>query len=388
MLKQVLAVTGLNLSNLRSRLGVSTIVVVGVGGVVAVLLGLLAMSSGFRAALVETARPDRALIVRNGSNNEMDGWVTAEEHAILAQYEGIDVASGETYATISLPLHGGDGATAHAVARGVSAAAFRLRPELRIVRGRAFQPGKDEIIVGVGAVREYEGLDVGDRIEARNATLTVVGQFSAEGTAVESELWMDLPIAQDIFRRQGVVSVVRARLEAGASFGDVGNRIAADPRLPLTLVPESEFFAEQSASRAALIETFAYLIAGVMALGSAATAINVMYTAVSRRSVEIATLRALGFGSSGVVTSVIVEAMLLATLGGLIGAAIVYFALDGYSSATFNNASGSELAFAFRLTPKLIGVGLLWALGLGLVGGLLPAIRASRLPIARVLVGE
>jgi putative ABC transport system permease protein len=382
MFREIVAMTRLNLSSLRSRIGASTIIVVGMAGVVAVLLGLLSMSSGFRAVLAETARPDRVLIVRNGSNNEMSGWVTRDELGILRNFEEIDVASGEVYVTISV-LRRSTGTTADVVGRGVTADAFALRPEVQIVEGRRFEPGKGEVIVGVRAAAQYSGLAVGDRIDARGTIWTVVGHFAADGTAVESEIWIDLPVAQDVFRRAGVVSLVRARLANGVAAAELSERLAADARLPLTVVREADFFAEQSASRAKLIDVFAYFVGGIMALGAVMAALNTMYTAVSKRTIEIATLRALGFGSAGVVTSVVVEAMVLALAGALLGAAIVYFALDGYATTTRNDAAGSQVAFAFRMTADRTWLGLSWALVLGFVGGLLPALRAARLPITQ-----
>jgi putative ABC transport system permease protein len=370
----------MNLANLRSRVGASAIVVVGMAGVVAVLLGLLAMSSGFRAVLAETARPDRVLIVRNGSNNEMSGWVTADELGLIRSLDGVAVASGEVYVTISVPRRG-KGTEDDVVGRGVTDAAFTLRPEVRIVEGRRFEPGKGEVIVGVKAARQHSGLAVGDELRARSATWTVVGHFVADGTAVESEIWMDLPVAQDVFRRAGVVSLVRAKLAGGVDVEHVRARMANDARLPFTVVRETDFFAQQSASRAAVIDGFAYFIGVIMALGAVMAALNTMYAAVSRRTIEIATLRALGFGTTSVVASVVAEAILLAALGALIGAALVYLVLDGYSTSTFNEASGTQLGFAFRMTAERAALGISLALLLGFLGGLLPALRAAHMPI-------
>ena len=386
MWKQTAAVTLMNLENLRSRAGSSATVVVGSAAVVAVLLGLLAMSDGFRAALVETARSDRGLILRNGSNNEMDGWIGLPELAILETYEGFAVTSGEVYTTLTVPKRE-VGTSADVVCRGVTAAAFALRPEVRIVEGRTLVPGRNEIIVGASTARQYAGLDVSDRVQARTATLEVVGHFVAEGTAVESEIWMDRSIAQSVFRRTSTVSVVRVKLDPTADATALNQRLAADPRLTGTLIPEREFFAAQSASRAALIDAFAYLIAGIMALGSVFGALTTMFTAVGRRSVEIATLRALGFHAVPVVTSVLVEATALALAGGILGTAVAYAALDGYNASTLNPAAGSQLAFAFRVTPESIRLGLVWATALGIIGGSVPAIRAARLPITTVLRG-
>ena len=201
----------MSLENLGSRAASSATGVVGSAAVVAVLLGLLAMSAGFRSALVETAKPDRGLILRNGSNNEMDGWIGLQEFAILETYEGFDVASGEVYTTLIVPKRGA-GTTVDVLCRGVTAAAFALRSEVRIVSGRTLVPGRNEIIVGASAARQYAGLDVGDSVQARTATLRVVGHFVAEGAAAESEIWMHRAIAQSVFRRTSTVSVARVKL--------------------------------------------------------------------------------------------------------------------------------------------------------------------------------
>ena len=216
----------------------------------------------------------------------------------------------------------------------------------------------------------------------------MVGHFAAAGTSVESEIWIDRSVVQDVYRRMGGVGLVRARLAPGVDVNSLALRIAEDPRLQLGLLTETEFFSEQSANRVALINVFAYFIAGVMGFGSVLAALNTMYIAVSRRTVEIATLRAVGFGASGVVVSVMIESMVLALVGGLAGALLVYLALDGYAATTFNNASSSQVAFAFRVTPELAVTVLSWALALGFVGGLLPALRAARLPITRALRGD
>lgn len=384
MLRQLLAITVMNFANLRHRIGSSVVVVVGVAGVVAVLLGLLAMSSGFRRTLTDTAREDRALVVRGASNNEISGWLGADEVAAIAGTEGIAIASGEIYATLAVTKRA-SGVATDVVGRGVGADAFALRPELSIVRGRRFEPGKAEVIVGVDAYAQYVGLDVGDRLDARNMTFTVVGHFAAASTAVESEIWMDSVIAQSVYRRAAGASVVRIKLGPGATADAVRARLDDDPRVTVTLIPEVEFYAAQSAARAALIDAFAYAIAAIMAIGAIAAALNTMYTAVSRRTYEIGTLRAMGFDSVAIVASVLGEALLLAGCGGLIGAAAVYLMLDGVTTSTFNNAADSQVAFAFLLTPRLIATGVVAAVVIGALGGLLPALRAARMSIARAL---
>ena len=385
--REIAAVTWMNLTNLGSRASASLIIVVGIGGVVAVLLGLMAMSNGFRAALTETARSDRVLILRGDATSEISGSIDSDQLGIIATAPGIDVASGEIIVTIALRERG-SGTDVDAAGRGVSAEGFELRDEVEIVAGRNFEPGTSEIIVGIRAAARYEGLDVGDRIKARTTTWVVVGHFSAAGTAVESEIWLDRSVGQDVYRRSGSVSVARARLSGEVSVQELSDRFEKDPRLRLAVIPETEFFAQQTEDRTALINAFAYFIATIMAIGAVLAALNTMYVAVGRRTTEIATLRTLGFSGGSVVVSVLVEAMLLALVGGLAGALLVYLALDGYATSTFNDASSTQVAFSFRVTPDLALTGILWALVLGFVGGLMPALRAANLPLTEALRGE
>ncbi|NJN52343.1 MAG: hypothetical protein HC809_11875 [Gammaproteobacteria bacterium] len=236
--------------------------------------------------------------MRSGSTNEMSGWVAAEQLAILESTEGLDVVSGEVYVAISARKRD-DASKVDVVGRGVTAAAFALRPEVVVVRGRSLEPGKAEMVVGVGANAQYQGFEIGDTVDARGMAFTVVGHMTAAGSAVESEVWMDLPLAQTVFRRPGGVSVARVRVAPVVGFAALNERLADDPRMSVAIIPETEFFASQSASRAALIDFFAYFVAAVMGVGAVAAALNTMYTAVRRRTVEIATLRAIGFGASG-----------------------------------------------------------------------------------------
>ncbi len=384
MLKQILSVTWLNLTNLGSRIGISLVIVVGIGGVVAVLLGLLAMSNGFRSTLMQAVHPDRVLLLRSGSNNEMESWVSNEDLAVLATYEGLQTLSPEVYVTINVQKQQA-GTMADVVGRGVTASALQLRSEVEITAGRMFQPGTGEILAGTAAVQQFRGLNIGDRIRVRDAELTVVGHFSAAGAAAESELWMDLPVARDVFRRTGA-SVVRAAVTEPAAIDTIAANMAADPRLSTTLVTEQQYFAAMAGARTALMETFAYLIAGIMALGSVVAALNTMYTAVNRRTLEIGTLRALGFQRPAVVISVVTEAMVLALLGALLGAAAVYLVFDGMAAATVDGA-GASVAFAFSVSPDMLLTAVMAALLLGFAGGSLPALQAARMPITRALRG-
>lgn len=386
MLKQILEVTWMNLLNLNARRGASLVIVVGMAGVVAVLVGLLAMSAGFTAALKSSGRPDRAIILREGSTQEIDGGISAEAQQIVSQLEGIARASGEVYVGLDLPSRA-TGKPATAVGRGVAMAAFDVRPEIAIVAGRRMNPGHNEMIAGTAAVQQYTGLEIGDEVELRGSTWMVVGHFEGGGAAYASEIWMDLSLTQATFRRAGTVSSIRVQLEHPGAAADVRDRLRADPRLELDLTTEFDFYATQSRTRAELIESFAYLVATIMAMGSIVAALNTMYSAVSTRTIEIATLRALGFGGLPIVVSVITEALLLAFAGSVLGGALVYVLFDGYAASTLNAEAYSQVAFEFAVTPDLLLLGVSWALILSLIGGLFPAIRAARLPIVAALRG-
>lgn len=386
MFDQIIAITAMNLQNIAARRGTSSVVVVGIAGVVAVLVGLLAMAAGFSAALTTTAEPDRGVVLGHGSRNEMNSWLTNEEFNIVSQLEGVRVASDELYVVVDLTQKS-TGEQAYVVGRGVTSAAFTVRPELRVTGGRIPEPGRSELLVGKTAAQEFAGLDVGDEIVLRDGSWTVVGHFETGGTSNESEIWMDLPLAQSAFRRD-VASTARLLLTDENAVADVRAQIERDPRLNLSLVSEEDFYAAQSETRTGLIETFTYFIAGIMAVGAVVAALNSMYVAVGSRTVEIATLRALGFGRLPIVASVVFEALFLSLVGGALGAAVVYFAVDGYTTSTLNSASNSQVVFGFAVTPNLLAAGIVWALVLGFLGGLLPAVHAARLPITTALRGK
>ena len=244
------------------------------------------------------------------------------------------------------------------------------------------------MLVGAAAAREYVGLEVGDRVQLRDQPWIVVGHFETGGSATESEVWMDLATAQAVFRRAGAVNSIRVQLEEPGSTTAINAQIQNDPRVRAALLTESEFYGGKSKAQTELIEGFAYFVAAIMAVGAVIAALNSRYAAVSVRTVEIATLRALGFGSAPVVASVMFEAMVLALVGGILGGAIVYAAFDGYGASTLNNTAHAQVAFGFRVTSQLLQLGIVWALALGFVGGLLPALRAARMPITAALRGE
>ncbi|MXY52435.1 MAG: ABC transporter permease [Gammaproteobacteria bacterium] len=387
MLGQVLEVTLMNLRNVRSRLGSSSVIVVGISCVVGVLIALLAMAAGFRATLETGGAPDRAIVMRDGSESEMLSNVSPNDRFYVSTFAGIDAASAELYTVADVPKRD-TGLDANLIVRGVEAEAFEVRPEVRIVEGRNFVPGRAEIIAGRNAQSEFAGLDIGNSLEFRNSEWTVVGVFEDGGSAHESEIWVDLAVAQSAFRRGGTVSSLRLRVDSPASMDALRARVEDDKQLDLKLVPEEEYLAAQASGLATTIELFGTVVAYIMAVGAVFAALNTMYSAVVSRTVEIATLRALGFGGLPVVVSVMIEAIALAFIGGLLGAAIAWFGFNGYTVSTLNNASFSQIAFDFAVTPELMTNGLIWALVLGTIGGLFPAVRAARLPITTALRGE
>ena len=387
MLRQIFEITALNLSNLPSRIGSSSVIVVGIAGVVGVLVALLAMAGGFEAALERGGKPDRAIVLRSGSGSEMTSNLAQDAVNIVSSMEGVDASSAELYIVVDVPKRSG-GQVANLVVRGVEHTGFEIRPEVRIVAGRPFTPGTREMIAGRGASAEFQGIDLGATVELRDGAWTITGLFEANASAYESELWADLPVAQSAFRRGGTTQSIRIRVQSPRDIPALAERVEADPRLDLEVIGEEEFFRGQSNAISGLIRGFGYTVALIMAVGAVFAALNAMYTAVSARTVEIATLRALGFGGGPVVVSVIIEALGLGVLGGLLGGAVAYFGFNGFTVSTLNQGSFSQVAFDFAVTPELLLSGLAWAVTLGLLGGLFPAVRAARLPITTALRGE
>jgi putative ABC transport system permease protein len=381
---QIVEITAMNLRSVRSRLGSSSVIVVGIAGVVAVLVALLAMGTGFRAALERSGDPHRVIVLRGGSTGELSSGLPNEARNIVASMEGVVAASGELFMVADIPKRSNQ-SMANVVVRGVEEAAFSVRPEIQIVQGRRFQPGRGEVIAGRGAVAEFEGLELGGEIEFRDTTWTVVGVFEAGGSAYESEVWADLGSAQSAFRSGGFLSSMRLQVDDPDRVATMAAEVEADPRLDLEISSEPAYYRSQANALASLITGFGYAVASIMAIGAVFAALNTMYSAVSNRTVEIATLRALGFGGLPVVTSVMIEALLLATVGGILGAGLAYVGFNGMTVSTLNQASFSQVAFDFAVTGELMVLGLVWAVALGAIGGLFPAVRAARLPITAAL---
>src|SRR5262249_49461743 len=295
---------------------------------------------------------------------------------IVSSMEGIAETSAELFTITDVPKRS-SGSPANLVVRGVQASAFSIRPEVHLVEGRMFDSGKRELIAGRGAAKEFSGIDLNAHVAFRDSDWTIVGIFESGGTASESELWTDLPVAQTAFRRGRRISTLRVRLTAAEAAAPLAARIASDPRLDLQLKTEPEYYAAQSEDLTILITRFGYLVATIMAIGAVFAALNTMYSAVSARTVEIATLRALGFGGAPVVVSVMVEALLLGLAGGALGALFSYVVYNGATTSTLGGGF-TQVAFAFHVTPKLVATGVTWAVSLGAIGGFFPAIRAAR----------
>lgn len=389
-LSQVALVTRTNLLTLPQRLGPSLAAAVGVAGVVAVMVAVLSIAEGFKAALASTGEEDNAVVLRGGSNAEMNSWMPLEHTRIISNAPGIlrgpegAVASSELFVIVDIDKRS-TGTEANVPLRGVEAAAFRVRQQVEIVEGRNFEPGRNEIIAGVGAAGQFAGLHVGNTLRWGENEWTVVGLFTSGGSVWESELWCDVRVLQPAYRRGSNFQAVYVKLDDADSFDRFKDALTTDPRLDVMVERETEFFLEQSLQLHGIISTLGYFVALLMGIGAVFGALNTMYSAVAARTREIATLRALGFGGGPVVLSVLIESMLLALAGGLVGGATAYLAFNGYQAATLNWTSFSQVAFSFTVTPAILTAGLVWALVMGLIGGLLPAYRAARLPVAAAL---
>ncbi|MBM3878413.1 MAG: ABC transporter permease [Verrucomicrobia bacterium] len=385
-LRQLAAVTQFGLASIPQRAGSVAAAVFGIAGVVAVLVGTLSIGEGFRQALRSSGSPEVALVMRSGSESESVSFLSRADTRVIADAPGVrrtgagPLASAELLVIVNLPKRS-TGTDANVLLRGVEDAAFSVRDEVRVLAGRRFEPGCNELMVGRGAASEYVGLEVGQTLRLGRIDWRVVGVFSARGGAAESELWTDTVALQNGYQRGNSYQSVLARLESAAAFETFQRALSGDPRLNVKVQRLDEYYAEQSRLIYRLITGLGSLIAGLMGLGAVFGALNTMYSAVAARTREIATLRALGFGNGPVIFSVLLEALLLALGGGVLGGGLAYLAFHGYQTATMNWQSFSQVAFAFRVTPELLVRGLVYATLIGTVGGLFPAIRAARLPV-------
>jgi len=387
MLSQTTAITSLNLKSIPERWGASLVIVVGLAGVVAVFTALLAMAEGFQSTLKSAGRADVAMVLRGGSQAELNSALLRDQVTLIKQAPGIrrdsddqPLASAEMIVIAELAKKG-DRSAQNVTVRGVGPKGMKLRPQVKIVEGRLFETGKRELIVGRGVTQQFEA-SVGQTLRFRGSDWTVVGVFES-GDANESELWCDVEVAQTSFNRQGFSSV-RAVLDGANGMTTFKDALTADPRLSVDVQTEQEYYSAQTKQFRATIGVLAGIVTGIMGLGAIFAALNTMYAAVATRAREIATLRALGFGGLPVVMSVMIESLVLALIGGAIGAMIAFLLFNNLSVSTLGQ-NFTQVVFAFKVTPALVVRGLVIAVIIGMFGGFLPAIRAARMPITTAL---
>jgi putative ABC transport system permease protein len=383
-----LAATRIGVASLPQRWGASSVIVVGIAGVVGVLVAMLAMGEGFKATLNSTGDDATAIVLRGGSQAETNSVVMRDQVPLIGSLPGITkdaqgrpLMSPELSQVINLPSRS-DGTDTNVQFRGVGELAWLVHPTVKIVEGRRFGAGLREIVVGAGAQSQFRGLEVGKPILLGNQQWTVVGKFKS-GDAHDSELWTDAETLASTYNRSAYQSIT-VKTDGKAGFDQFKTAMAGDPRLKLDVETTRTYYAKQSGQLSTIINVLGTVIGAIMAVGAVFGALNTMYAAVATRAREIATMRAIGFRGLPVVTAVMLETMLLALLGGLLGGLVAWLVFNNYSVSTLG-ANFSQVVFQFKVTPELLWNGLKWALGIGLVGGLFPALRAARLPITVAL---
>jgi putative ABC transport system permease protein len=393
---QIVAVTGMNLRNIPQRWSSSLVAVLGIGGVTLVLIALLSIAAGFQAALEGSGSEDVAIIMRAGSTNELSGGFGVDTVTVVSDAPGIrkaapgklvdaslvnkPILSPELYVLVDGKMKGKDAST-NLPLRGVSPMAPLVRKNFELVEGRMFKEGTNEVIVGNGVVQSYDGLGVGQVVRWGGANWTVVGRFTDKQGIAESEVWGDTRVVQQAWRRGNSYQSIRVKLESPAALKTLKDALTKDPRVRVDVKSERAFYVDQQKLMSTIINYVGWTLAIMMGIAALFAALNTLYNAVANRVREIATLRALGFGGFPVVVSVLVEAMILGAVGGLIGGVLALVFLNGMHSSTMNWASFSQMTFAFTVTPQLMLTGIIYGLILCFVAGILPGIRAARLPI-------
>jgi putative ABC transport system permease protein len=389
-LSQIGSITKFGLMSVTQRLGSASATIIGIAGVVAVLVGVLSIAAGFRQVMTASGAPDAAIVLRSGADSEMESGLSRADTRLIGDAPGVarstngPLTSAELFVIINLPKRS-TGTDANVPLRGVEANALQVRDRARIVEGRMFEGGKSEVVVGQGAAQEFSGLELGSKVKVGIYDWPVVGIYSAAGGVAESEIWTDAKVLQAAYKRGDSFQSVYVRLNSAGAFDSFNGSLTNNPQLSVKAERQADYYVAQSVALTRLITSLGVLIASLMALGAVFGALNTMYSAVSARTREIGTLRALGFGTGAVIVSVMIESLLLALLGGLLGGGLAYIAFNNFHTSTMNFQTFSQVAFAFKVTPQLLARGIVWSLLIGLVGGLFPAIRAARLPIASAL---
>lgn len=389
-LSQVIAVTSFGIRTLPQRRGAAAAAAFGIAGVVAVMVSVLSIARGVDQTMEKSVSSRNAMVLRSGSDTEMTSGFSNETAKIVAEAPGIarndlgPVASPELFVVIDL-VKTSSNSDANVPLRGIGQAAYEVRENFEILEGRKFEWGRNEVIVGDAAKREFYGLDVGKSIMVGSEPWAIVGVFGAGGGVAEGEIWSDAAVLQPAFRRGNFYQSVIVKLNSEDTFTEFKDALTADPRINVKVIREAEYYAGQTAILTAVITGLGTLIAVIMGLGAVFGALNTMYATVSARTREIATLRALGFKTSPVIISILMESLLLALIGGAIGGGLAYVAFDGFEAATLNWSSFSQISFSFHVSGSLLIQGIAFAALIGLLGGLFPAIRAARLPVATAL---
>ena len=382
-------IAGYNLRSMLVRKGTATMTAMGIAMVVAVFVMTLSIAQGFRLTLVSSGQVDNAIVLRKGATSETVSAVTRQQVPLLEAMpqvargkDGRPLVSPEMVVIISLPRTT-DGQPANVPVRGVGPKAYEVRDTITMVEGKRFTPGMREVIVGKQGVGRFKGLTLGSDVKISNLMWKVVGVFTAADASFETEVWGDVDLMQPAFQRQGYQSAT-IKLSDPTAFDSFQSAMAADPRLDLKPERERDYYEAQSATTATLIRIFATFVTTILSIGAVFGAMNTMYAAVAYRTREIGTLRALGFSRFRIVTAFLAESIALAIIGGFIGC-IIALPVNGLSTGAMNMVSFTELAFKFRVTPQLIVQGMIFSAAMGAVGGLLPALRAARIPVARAL---
>ena len=389
-LYQIASVTVFNLRSIPQRLASSLVAIIGVSAVVGVFAAVLSMSEGFRRTMVAAGAEDAVVILRAGATGELASAVTNEQIQIVSTSPGIrsgsdgPMVSGELYVVVDANKIS-TGEPANVPLRGVQPGAYGIRENMSMVEGRPFEPGKNELIVGRSAQRMFEGLELGAAVPFGLTEWTVVGVFEDDGSVSESELWTDVRVVQSTYRRGNSYQTIRAKLDSPDSIEDLKTALDNDPRIDVDVFSEREFYSSQSEAMTSLINAVGYPVTFLMAIGAIFGALNTMYSSISARGKEIATLRAIGFGPMPVLLSVVIESAVLSVIGGAIGGGLAWLFFNGFTVSTLNAASFSQVVFDFAVTWDLLRQGLWAAIWIGLIGGLFPAIRAVRVPVAAAL---
>jgi putative ABC transport system permease protein len=391
MLPQIIAVTSVNIRSIRQRAGSSSVAIVGIAGVVLVFVAVLSIAEGVSATMKASGDPLTVMILRAGSDTEMTSGLGGEEVRIIQDAPGVardasgaPLVSPELFVIVDHPLKR-SGNSGNVPLRGISPEAFKVHDRLKIIEGRNLEFGKNEIIAGRAAARQFVDLTVGRTLKWGENTWTLVGIFEEGGAVSESELWCDVKVLQPAYRRGNSYQSVYAKIDAPGDFQQLKDSLTSNPQLTVEAKRAADYYGSQTETLQMIIRTIGGIIAVLMGVGAIFGAVITMYTAVASRTREIATLRALGFGSFPVVVSVLVESAMLALAGGVVGGIVAWLAFDGFETATMNFQSFSQIAFQLAVTPALLGQALFYALIMGLVGGMLPAIRAARLPVVTAL---